>query len=252
MQSMQNISPLAELDGITFNYANNFSINVPSMRVYPGDVLGLVGANGAGKTTLLEIISGLIRPKSGTCTVVGRDPFRDQSVYNALGVSLGNEMLFERANGVKFLTSIALLHGLKHDEAETRLSSLSSYLDLDIYSGKRISEYSFGMKKKLSIIASLVHKPKLLIWDEPLEGLDPGAIDALLTLVSTLSRRGTAFIISSHNIRTIVSVTTTINVLARGALVGQMDHPNAAQSAQIEAYILKEIGYTRPTVPAWM
>ncbi len=195
------------------------AVNGLSLAIKKGEIYGLIGPNGAGKTTTLKILSTLVLPDGGTCTVLGKDVVREAAaVRKIIGVSVGEftRALYWRLTGLENLVFFAKLRGIKNPKE--RAEELIHLMGLEEWKNERVMKYSTGMKHKLSIAAALIHDPPILFLDEPLTGIDPVTAYQIKRFIKEhLSDR--TIIWTSHNLYEIEEMCDRIGLLRRGRLV---------------------------------
>ncbi len=221
--SPQTAALAIETAGLTRRFEAQLAVDSLSLRVPRGSFYGFLGENGAGKSTTIAMLTGLLAPTSGTARVLGFDAFRDATeVKRRIGVVPDGMMLFDRLTGREQLVLVARLYGLDRREAARRADELLAVMELDRDARKLVSDYSFGMKKKLSLASALIHSPELLFLDEPFEGVDAMAKASLTELLADLVRRRklTVFI-TSHVLEVVERLCTDLGVIHRGRLVAQ-------------------------------
>ena len=212
---------MLKLENISKTYNSQSVIKNISMELETGEVWGIIGKNGAGKTTLLSIISNLIYPEEGKIYIDSKETSKNFSsdIKRRIGVCFGEDLI-EDFSGYEFLKFRSELFGIK--SADIIISQLCSFLFDDINELKKpIKSFSFGMKKKVSIIASLIHKPEIVIWDEPFNGLDFIAVQKVIHLTNTYKSSERTFIISSHDLKIVDEVCTHIAVINSGKIIFQ-------------------------------
>jgi ABC-2 type transport system ATP-binding protein len=183
-----------------------------------GDRIGLVGPNGAGKTTTLRSIAGIIRPTSGTIRIAGHDLAADPLPAKAALAFIPDEPhLFDHLTVEEHLRFVARLYGVA--DADARIPALLEELELAERRDALPGALSRGMKQKLGIACGLLHDPKLFILDEPLTGLDPGAIRRMKATILARAREGTAVILSSHLLQLVEELCSRVLVIHRGRAV---------------------------------
>lgn len=190
-----------------------------SFRIAPGEIVGFLGPNGAGKSTTVKIITGMLRANEGKVLFEGRD-IRDDMVgfRSVLGYVPEEAHLYTYLSGLEYLQLVGRLRGLKEaiiDEKATRLLEL---LQLKSWQHSPISSYSKGMRQRVLIAAALMHDPKLLIFDEPLSGLDVVSARLFKDLMSSLASQGKAVLYISHVLETVEQVCNRVIVIARGKI----------------------------------
>jgi len=201
------------LDSITFH-------------VEEGEIFGLLGPNGAGKTTLMEIIVGIREPTSGTVRVFGIDvQLNPKEVSKIVGFNPQETMLYDELTGIENLEFFASLYGLERDTFKERIEELSDMLDVRDLLRKRVGELSGGQKRRISIIASILHMPKLLILDEPTVGLDPEARRDFWDIIWRLRDTGSTIVLSTHYMEEADELCDRVAIMDLGKIVA-IDEPD--------------------------
>jgi ABC-2 type transport system ATP-binding protein len=213
---------LFQLRDITKTYGPIRALSNLSVTVPPGAV-GLLGPNGAGKTTLIRTLLGLIAFDSGSGEVLGMDIRAQQlEIRQAVGFMPEDECLFPAVPGVEFVAYAGELCGMKPADAMQRAHEVLNYVGLDESRYRRVESYSTGMKQRLKLAAAIVHDPKLLILDEPTNGMDPAGRQEIIELAHDLAHgKGLSLIFSSHLLPDVEAVCDDVIVLGRGKLLAQ-------------------------------
>jgi ABC-2 type transport system ATP-binding protein len=201
-------------------YGRVIALNDVSLSV-PEGVTGLLGPNGAGKTTLMRIIAGLMRQSSGSIEVLGARPWDNPELQSRTGYCPEHDGFFEGLTGRDFVESLARLRGVRDVRAAS--GAALDRVRLGPASDRRIVTYSRGMRQRLKLAQALVHRPSLLILDEPLTGCDPVVRQELVALVRSLAVEGVSVIVSSHVLHEIEQLTRRIVLVHRGRLVAAGD-----------------------------
>ena len=216
-------SPILEIDGLVKSYdTGHRAVDGLSLRVPRGSIFGFIGLNGAGKTTTIRIVAGLLRRDAGAIRLFGRelDP-RDKDMKRDIGVVLDEPLYFEWMSAPEYLRFVGIMEGLTPPAAAERTDELMHFFDLSEKSNDPIETYSTGMKKKVSLAAAVIHTPKLVILDEPLEGIDALAASAIKDTLTMAAARGTTIFITSHVMDTVERFCTDIAIVHRGRVVLQ-------------------------------
>jgi ABC-2 type transport system ATP-binding protein len=220
---------MIEVEGLVKSYRDLVAVDGLSFRVAAGEVLGLVGPNGAGKTTTLRCIAGILPPNSGRIRIAGYD-LANQSVEakQRLAFMPDEPRLFEYLTVADHLTLVARLYQI--DASRQNAQVLLEELEL---AGKETAlpgELSRGMKQKLVIACGLLHDPEVLMFDEPLTGLDPGAIRRMKKTIRRRAEQGASVLLSSHLLHLVEEICDRILILFRGraALVGTLEEIRGA------------------------
>ena len=194
------------LDGVSFEFP-------------AGEILGIIGHNGAGKTTLLKIMSGLIAPTSGSLSINGIDVVKDPvALKGMLGYLPEESRLYETMTVENYLSFFGEIYGLPPQVIRERCRQLLAVLSLEP-DGKKIGEFSKGMKRKAAIARSLIHNPDLLIYDEATSGLDPMTSRFIADYLRTLKREKKTVIISAHNLYQVEAICDRVMILRRGQMI---------------------------------
>ena len=213
---------------LTRRFGAQLAVDGIDLRVPRGSFYGFLGENGAGKSTTISMLTGLLTPTSGAMRVLGRDAgpgagaSSGDELKRRIGVVPDGLLLFDRLTGREHLVFVGRLFGLERHEAGRRADELLSTMELQGDARKLISDYSFGMRKKLALAAALIHGPELLFLDEPFEGVDAVAKAKLTALLADLVRRQklTVFI-TSHVLEVVERLCDHVGVIHKGRLVAQ-------------------------------
>ena len=209
---------MIEVAGLTRYYGDFAAVRGVSFRVEPGEVVGLVGPNGAGKTTTLRCLVGIIRPGEGTVRIAGHDIVADPLAAKAALAFVPDEPhLFPHLTVAEHMRFIGRIYNVS-DEA-TRTAALLEELELADRRDSLPDELSRGMKQKLAIACGLLHDPRALLLDEPLTGLDPGAIRRMKQTIRQRAENGAAVILSSHLLNLVEELCSRILVIQKGEMV---------------------------------
>src|SRR3954470_6781671 len=253
---------LFRLSNITKKYGPVTALRHLSVEAAPGAV-GLLGPNGAGKTTLIRTLLGLITVDSGSGQVLGLDVrTRRLDIRQQVGFMPEDECLFPAVPGVGFVSYAGELCGMAPGDAMQRAHEVLNYVGLDEARYRRVESYSTGMKQRLKLAAAIVHDPRLLILDEPTNGMDPAGRQEMIELARDLAHnKGMSLIFSSHLLPDVEAVCDRVLVLGRGSLLAQgniqemkQSHPGAYEvrlKGDAEPFVgrLRAIGGDAETLP---
>jgi ABC-2 type transport system ATP-binding protein len=220
---MHNPVSMLDIDQITKAYPGRPKVlQGLSLRVEEGSVTGFIGLNGAGKTTTIRIIAGLLSPDSGTVSISGSPVKQTDTEYKRhLGFVLDEPLYFDWMEPGDYLRFVGLMYGLSAREAGERSDELLEFFDLAEKRGEIIRTFSTGMKKKISLAAAVIHKPRLLILDEPFEGIDALAANSIKEALVMMVNRGMTVMITSHVLATVEKLSTHIAVVHHGKVILQ-------------------------------
>lgn len=207
-----------------------------TVDVQQGGIVGLLGPNGAGKSTTIGMLLGLIRPTSGTATVLGESIEHPGRYIEHVGALIETPAFYPKLSGDTNLRTLAALDG----QSNARIDEVLEIVKLESRRGDRVSEYSLGMKQRLGIAASLLRDPDILILDEPMNGLDPAGIVEIRTLLKDLSRQGKTVLVSSHLLSEVQAVADQVIIIDKGHLIFQGDLASLLEEAAHEVVIAPE------------
>jgi ABC-2 type transport system ATP-binding protein len=215
-------APALELRGIVKVFGDTRAVDGIDLTVPAGSFYGIVGPNGAGKTTTLSMIAGLLRPTRGTIRVAGTDVAADPPAAKRLmGVLPDRLRTFDRLTGRQLLYYYGVLRGLRPAVVESRTADLARAFDLTDALGRRVSDYSAGMTKKVMLAGALIHSPRLLVLDEPFEAVDPVSSAIILDILSAYVGNGGTVVLSSHGMELVERVCTRVAVLVAGQVLAE-------------------------------
>jgi len=236
---------LIELEDLTKTYGSVTALAGLSLAL-PEGAVGLLGPNGAGKTTMIRSLLGLVRVDSGRGSVLGHDLARDPlAIRQVVGFVPEDECLFPGVTGVQFVAYAGELVGMPPRDALRRAHEVLDYVELGEARYRRAESYSTGMKQRLKIASGIVHDPRLLILDEPTNGMDPAGREDVLALCRDLARnKGMNLLISSHLLPDVEAVCDHVVVLGRGRLLAQggLDELKQPHSREFEVRVRGDRG----------
>jgi len=193
-----------------------------SLTLPAGEILAFLGPNGAGKTTTIKMVAGLALPDEGTVTVNGRNPHKDSATHADIGAVLeGSRNLYLPLTARENLEYFGVLKGLKMRDAVARAGELITLLGLDDKADTRVNDLSRGMQQKLAIGVSLVHRPKLLLLDEPTLGLDVEAAEAVKELLKSLAAAGHAILLTTHQLDVAQEISHRVVIIRKGTIIAE-------------------------------
>jgi ABC-2 type transport system ATP-binding protein len=210
---------MIKLTNLTKRYGSFTAVNGIDLEVPSGELFGFLGPNGAGKTTTLRMIAGILRPTSGTVEIGGIDVERDPIAAKAkLGFIPDRPFIYEKLTGAEFLRFVAGLYDQEGAQVEHRARELLALFDLEEWRDELVESYSHGMRQKLIISSAFVHRPEVIVVDEPMVGLDPKAARILKDLFREYTRRGHTIMMSTHTLEVAESLCDRIAIIQGGVI----------------------------------
>lgn len=213
---------MIRLTNVSKSYAKSAvkAVDDISLDINDGEIFGFLGPNGAGKSTTIKMLTGILRPDSGTIEVGGIDIARDSiAAKNIIGFVPDNHELYDTLKGTEYLSFVGEMYGVSNKLLVERTEKYADMFKMTNELGNYIGSYSHGMKQKLMIIAALVHEPKVWILDEPLTGLDPQSAYQLKTAMRAHADEGNTVFFSSHVIDVVEKVCDRIAIIDKGHIV---------------------------------
>lgn len=210
---------MIETKELTRKFSENFAVKNLNLSIPGGAMYGFLGPNGAGKTTTLRILMGLLQPTSGYASIDGIDVTKDPvGVKSIVGYLPDEIFLYDYLTGRQFLEFVADIHSLDAALIPVKIAKLLEIFGLTESADDFTANYSFGMKKKIALAGIVIHDPKVLILDEPFNGLDPQATRDFRTLLHDMVEKGTTVIFSSHVLEVVEKLVTHAGIISRGEL----------------------------------
>ena len=219
---MQAEDRLIVFDNVSKFYGEVLGVNRVSLSIEPG-VTSLVGPNGAGKTTLMNLMTGLLFPTKGTVRVLGISPSDPETFYRNIGYCSQFDAFPKGLSGYQMIRSMMALHGVSASEAEERTWSAIERVGMTDAAHRRVAGYSKGMRQRVRLAQALAHSPKVLILDEPLNGLDPMARSEVIELFRKFAESGMHVVISSHIMHEVDIVSDSVIMMSGGYVVAEGD-----------------------------
>jgi ABC-2 type transport system ATP-binding protein len=210
---------MIRLTNLTKRYGSFTAVNAIDLDVPPGELFGFLGPNGAGKTTTLRMIAGILRPTSGTVEIGGVNIATDPiAAKSKLGFIPDRPFIYEKLTGAEFLRFVAGLYDQEGSVVEHRARELLALFDLEEWRDELVESYSHGMRQKLIISSAFVHRPEVIVVDEPMVGLDPKAARILKDLFREYTRRGHTIMMSTHTLEVAQTLCDRIAIIQGGVI----------------------------------
>jgi ABC-2 type transport system ATP-binding protein len=207
---------------LTKLFRNKPAVDHVSFRVARGTFFGFLGPNGAGKSTTIKMLTGLLRPTAGEASIEGLDLGKELlQIKSIIGVLPEELPLYERLSGEEYLQFAGRMYGLSREDTRGRAGELLEFLSLAEDRSKLIVDYSHGMKKKIALAAALIHNPRVLFLDEPLNGIDPVSGRVVTDLLRRLAQKGVTMFFTSHVLDVVERLCDEVAVIDHGRIVAQ-------------------------------
>ena len=235
-------SNAVELKGVSKRYNEIVAVNNMDLSIRTGEIFALLGPNGSGKTTTLKMLLGLVQPDSGTVNVLGLDVQKQPvEVKRLVGYVPESPNIYEFLTGIEYLDFIGDIYGMQTSEKKQRITEYLKALQLEGREGDMINSYSDGMKKKITLISAFLHKPKLLILDEPLNALDPRSARIVKDFLHELKAQGVTTIMSTHVLEIAEALCDRIGIMYQGKLLALGNMDELRQKASLPSSGLEDI-----------
>ncbi|HET9066319.1 MAG TPA: ABC transporter ATP-binding protein [Gemmatimonadales bacterium] len=248
---------MIRLQNVRKTYGKFEAVRSLDLEIGRGELFGFLGPNGAGKTTTLRMIAGILAPTSGRIEIGGINLLKDPiSAKSKLGYIPDRPFVYDKLTGAEFLRFTAALFGQDGPEIEGRIDELLELFELTRWKDELTESYSHGMRQKLIISSAFVHRPEVIVVDEPTVGLDPKSARLLRTLFRAFVAKGGTILMSTHSLDIVEGFCDRIGIIAQGemAAVGTLDelrHQAVSDGARLEDLFLRLTGeHVEPNLDA--
>jgi ABC-2 type transport system ATP-binding protein len=226
---------MISIQSVTKTYGKKVAVDNLSLEISPGEFFAVLGPNGAGKTTTIKMLAGLLRPNSGRLMVGGIDVQSDPIAAKKASAYVPDQpFLYDKLSGIEFMNFIADLYGVDGDGRAKEIDRLVELFGMKDFVRELTEAYSHGMKQRLVLAATLLHKPKVILVDEPLVGLDPHTARLVKQVFREQARGGTSIFMSTHVLSVAEDFADRIGIMIQGKIValGRLD--DLRRQAQLE------------------
>lgn len=226
------------IENLKKSFGEKVAVDIPSLHINRGEILGLVGNNGAGKTTLFRLILDLLKADEGSVHIGQVNPAESEEWKQTTGAFIDEGFLIDFLTPEEYFDFIGKVCNMSKEAVQERLHDFERFMAGEILDQKKlIRDYSAGNKQKIGIIAALFNKPELVILDEPFNFLDPSGQNILKHLLEAYNKEtGATILISSHNLQHTVDVSHRIALLESGHLLRDLPNTNKSAEAELEDY----------------
>ncbi len=238
-----NQKPVIQINNLTkwYKHAGKPAVDKLNLTINKGEIFGLLGPNGAGKTTTISILCTLIQPTGGTVTIFGNDVTgHQQEIRKNIGFVPQDIALYEELTAKENLTFFGNMFGLKGRHLHNTINHWLKTFGLDEKAGKKIKSYSGGMKRRINLIAGILHNPKILFLDEPTVGIDVQSKNVIINALKELNKNGTTIVYTSHHMDEAENFCSRIGIIDYGKII-EKGEPATLISKHNDCHKLEEI-----------
>ncbi|MBN1300314.1 MAG: ABC transporter ATP-binding protein [Melioribacteraceae bacterium] len=211
---------MLQIKSLSKKFESFTAVDNITLSINPGDLYGFLGPNGAGKTTTIKMIVGLYAPSSGEIIINGMNSRTNGTeVKMDIGYIPDQPFLYDKLTGYEFLLFCGGLYGISKDQLKRRVNELVDLLKIEDWLNKRTEEYSQGMRQRITIASALLHKPKLIIVDEPMVGLDPQSAHVIKNVFRDYTNEGNAVFMSTHSLNVVEEICNRVGIIKKGQII---------------------------------
>ncbi len=239
---------MIRVEDLVKDFGSFRAVDGVSLEVPPGEIHGFLGPNGAGKTTTIRMIAGLLRPSSGRVVIDGHDLAREPELAKgALGFIPDRPFLYEKLTASELLRFQGGLYGLEPAVVEKRSLELLELFELLSWRDQLVESFSYGMRQRLVMSAAFLHRPRAVLVDEPMVGLDPRGARLIKEIFRVMSRKGVAILMSTHTLEVAEQMCDRISIILAGRIIARGTVPElqvlaGTRDAQLTPVFLKLTG----------
>ena len=234
---------MIEFNNLKKQYGDSVVLDIPSLGIDEGELVGLVGNNGAGKTTMMRLMLDIIQASSGNVKIESRDVAINPVWKSFTGSYLDSSFLIDFYTPEEFFGFVAEAYDIPNQEMQVRLRDYETLMSGEILGTKKLlHDFSNGNRQKIGIIAAMMINPRILILDEPFNYLDPSSQIVVAKLIRQMNRNlGTTVLVSSHNLSSINDICNRILLLDKGKVLMDKPHEPGSMDEELENYFLKAV-----------
>ena len=233
---------MIRLIDLTKRYGTFVAVDSLNLEVAPGEIFGFLGPNGAGKTTTVKMMAGLLKPTSGSIILAGFDLEREPvAAKSRFGYIPDRPFLYEKLTGREYLAFMAALYGIDGKEAHGKIEELLALFELEDWGNELVEGFSHGMRQRLVTSGALIHRPRILIVDEPMVGLDPKGVRLVKGIFRELSNQGVTLFMCTHSLEIAEELCHRVAILQEGKILAQGSVKELREFSQTAGGRLEEI-----------
>lgn len=230
------------IKGVTKRYGNTVALSNLTLEVEKGKFFGYLGPNGSGKTTTIKCLMGLVHPDEGTIIVNGMDVSKDPlGVRSIIGFVPDSPFMYGKLTGREFLRFVGGLFRMEKKDMEKRIDWLTDVFDMKNWLNLKTEEYSHGMKQKVIMSSAFLHRPQLLVVDEPMIGLDPPSARLVKDMLKMIQEHGTTIFMSSHDLANVEELCERMAIIYRGTVVAEGTLDDLKKKAEMDGVNLESL-----------
>ena len=231
-----------ELISVSKSFGALNAVKELGLAVKPGEIRGLLGPNGSGKSTTMKMILGLLKPDSGSVNVCGIDVrAKPVEARRTIGYVPETPFLYEYLSAAEYLDLVGVAYGLSETERKTRAGELLQALQMEKHVNEVMSGFSQGMRQKIALISALIHRPQVLILDEPLNGLDPRSARIVKEILHHLAGDGVSILFSTHVLEIADAICSKITIINNGSTVAEGSSQEIKAMAGLRGSTLEDV-----------
>jgi ABC-2 type transport system ATP-binding protein len=244
---MSETTPAIAVENLRKEYGKKAAVDGLNLSVPRGSFFGFLGPNGAGKTTTIRMLMGLVPPTSGSIEILGLPmPKRDVEIKSRIGLVPDESLLFDHLTGLEFVEFVGRMYRLPGKIARERARELIALFELDSHTKKLIGEYSKGMRKRVAMAASLIHRPQLFLMDEPFEGVDAVGARLMKDILTDQVRQGNTVFLTSHVLEVVERLCDRVAIIHEGKVIVEQDMSEIRRAKEtLEDMFVRVVGATR-------
>ncbi len=233
---------MISVEGITKRYGSRSAVSDLRLQVGKGEFFGFLGPNGAGKTTTIKSLIGLIRPDEGRVLIGGADVVKDPiAARRMIGFVPDTPFLYGKLTAREFLRFVGGLYRMEREDMERRIGWLGETFDMHGWMDRRTEGYSHGMKQKVVMAAAFLHRPELIIVDEPMVGLDPQSARLVKDMLTLINSHGVTVFMSSHDLTVVQELCRRMAIIHEGRIVAEGTLNDLRAKAEMEGGGLEDL-----------
>lgn len=219
-------------------FGEKVAVDIDNYIIHSGDMLGLVGNNGAGKTTLFRLMVDLLKADNGHVDFGDTDVSKNEEWKSYTGAFIDEGFLIEYLTPEEYFHFVGKMYGMKKEEVDEQVSKFERFMNGEVIGHKKlIRDYSAGNKQKIGIISTMLHRPSILILDEPFNFLDPSSQSVIKHILKEYNEEtGATILVSSHNLEHTVDVCPRIALMEQGHIIRDIENKEGSAKEELEAY----------------